>query len=732
MAIARVVANTPAPARVTNQSSISLSWPQTTTKGNLLIAVLGINQNATNITVTQAPTGWTSIERVSNASAVALEIFYIPNSDSRSASTPEQFQFSAAADCVLALYEYSGADRWALDVRRSFAASGTIADTQAVASVQADELWFAAVANASTSNAATGSQSNPQNGFSQISQLTTTNGTQKKRVTTGFYEKSVSAVGSAYTRVTLSTSNAYAAQAVTFRAYDVTHIQGPNDDALAWTGLWDTLENQKFPTIARARDGLVSVMDFGAKGDGDLQFTGTDDTQAIRDAVAYVLANGGTVWFPPPKNKSYMVDGTIDLSGTGSVVLSGADGTTTPVSHSRAPGAVLNAIRNESGPVFKVDSSDGINDSRTVFRDIHITNVKTVGIQLRDTAQHVFRNVAINALYGVSGTCVEMTNVFWIWFQECAFVGFDQVTPTVNLFGDVGAPDGGVESCGFVRFDLVTFSGGGVKYVQKPPAVGFGDPGMFEFMHCVLESSRSPMLELDMVAGPQFQEWAFRRLYMQNVQNADPVADLGEKAPPLIRMNMGYFGSLQAATIINAQPGGSGTPGSLPPDLIEVTSGRVIGMQLFNPRLPRRVVDSNGVSVGGVVMSHDDGLDFITTVGGDSPQFTGFFDEGGPIIRLGKGGEEHYRVGLHYDQMRFGPGGSVGGWDTNLYRFTDNVLQTDDQLRAEDGIKTKTTSGPVSDGSFTAAPRNGTIAVDESGSKLWVRVNDTWKSVDLT
>ena len=110
--------------------------------------------------------------------------------------------------------------------------------------------------------------------------------------------------------------------------------------------------------------------------------------------------------------------------------------------------------------------------------------------------------------------------------------------------------------------------------------------------------------------------------------------------------------------------------------------------------------------------------------------------------------------------------------DTNLYRAAADTLKTDDafqapsvrttssnlytysgvyfgpsddasiayvsagklssaQFVATDGVTTKVVAGAVSDGSFTVTPASGTIAVDTSNSKIYVRVGSTWKSVTV-
>lgn len=82
--------------------------------------------------------------------------------------------------------------------------------------------------------------------------------------------------------------------------------------------------------------------------------------------------------------------------------------------------------------------------------------------------------------------------------------------------------------------------------------------------------------------------------------------------------------------------------------------------------------------------------------------------------------------------MQFGDGSGSGTRDVNLYRSGANVLRTGDNFTADQGITTKVVAGAVSDGSFTGlTPASGTIAIDTTNSKIYVRVGTTWKSVTV-
>lgn len=77
-------------------------------------------------------------------------------------------------------------------------------------------------------------------------------------------------------------------------------------------------------------------------------------------------------------------------------------------------------------------------------------------------------------------------------------------------------------------------------------------------------------------------------------------------------------------------------------------------------------------------------------------------------------------------------GDGTNATDTSLYRTSADVLRTNDQFRAGDGIATKTKAGAISDTDFTATPPDGTIALDTTNHRLCVRSGGTWRYTQLT
>lgn len=78
-------------------------------------------------------------------------------------------------------------------------------------------------------------------------------------------------------------------------------------------------------------------------------------------------------------------------------------------------------------------------------------------------------------------------------------------------------------------------------------------------------------------------------------------------------------------------------------------------------------------------------------------------------------------------KMEWGPG--TAATDTNLYRQSTGLLQSDHRIKAIDGITTKTKAGAVTDADFTNTPQDGTLAVDTTNSVLYLRAAGAWTSV---
>lgn len=75
------------------------------------------------------------------------------------------------------------------------------------------------------------------------------------------------------------------------------------------------------------------------------------------------------------------------------------------------------------------------------------------------------------------------------------------------------------------------------------------------------------------------------------------------------------------------------------------------------------------------------------------------------------------------------------GQTANLVNVLDSIggnllnARYDGLLQATKGIVTKIKAGTPSDADFDSAPPSGTIVIDTTASKIWVRVGSTWKYI---
>jgi hypothetical protein len=60
------------------------------------------------------------------------------------------------------------------------------------------------------------------------------------------------------------------------------------------------------------------------------------------------------------------------------------------------------------------------------------------------------------------------------------------------------------------------------------------------------------------------------------------------------------------------------------------------------------------------------------------------------------------------------------------------VLKTDDRFEATDSVTIKAKAGAPVDADFASTPANGTLAVDTTNNKLYVRIGGVWRGVTVT
>ncbi len=58
-------------------------------------------------------------------------------------------------------------------------------------------------------------------------------------------------------------------------------------------------------------------------------------------------------------------------------------------------------------------------------------------------------------------------------------------------------------------------------------------------------------------------------------------------------------------------------------------------------------------------------------------------------------------------------------------------VRSDGLLQATKGVVTKVKAGTPSDADFASAPPSGTVVIDTTADKIWVRVGSTWKFITV-
>ncbi|MDQ5978516.1 MAG: hypothetical protein QG602_1490, partial [Verrucomicrobiota bacterium] len=100
---------------------------------------------------------------------------------------------------------------------------------------------------------------------------------------------------------------------LTIKAGDTVRLEKVTDDGIACTV--DLLDLERVPAPVESPAGSLSVLDFGARGDGT-----ADDTKALQKAVAAAAKQGGTVWVPAGDYKltgDIIVPSGVTIQGAG-------------------------------------------------------------------------------------------------------------------------------------------------------------------------------------------------------------------------------------------------------------------------------------------------------------------------------------------------------------------------------------------------------------------------------
>lgn len=95
-------------------------------------------------------------------------------------------------------------------------------------------------------------------------------------------------------------------------------------------------------------------------------------------------------------------------------------------------------------------------------------------------------------------------------------------------------------------------------------------------------------------------------------------------------------------------------------------------------------------------------------------------------------GDTQDRLQIRADGSIYVGSGADAIGDDRLYRSAIGRIQTDNHFRASQGLSTLTKAGTISDADFTNTPPIGTIAIDTTNLKIYVRTaSATWKTVTV-
>lgn len=203
-------------------SSASVSWPNPTTAGNLLLLTLTTNNSVGHNT----PSGWTLVHS-GIQDGLRTSLYKIEGASSHSGAQAVTFS-GGSGEYAMQLFEYSGVGIQDKEASNNGTWNGTItAPTTGttVATTQNDELWFAVVGHASLDSDSP-FQTGPTNSFEEVREETDFTGSLTTiQVQQNVYAKNVTATGTADMGVTLSGSVSGArpwnGRIVTFKALAV-------------------------------------------------------------------------------------------------------------------------------------------------------------------------------------------------------------------------------------------------------------------------------------------------------------------------------------------------------------------------------------------------------------------------------------------------------------------------------------------------------------------------------
>jgi hypothetical protein len=274
------------------------------TAGNLLVCIIGANENAGDVTITTPPAGYTQLgtDSPKSLSSGVVEFYFYKIAGAGEPSAVSA-TLSAARAWVTTLIEYADSlgGVWTLDQQASNALSSTTAPSSGTTptTTQAAEVWVAGLLNKNNDI-----PSSPTNAFTAIIQSRTNTSAGGTELGFGVYEKIVAAVGTAGVAATLATNKDAVGIIATFYASPppptvtvapaVTGTAAEGSTLTSTTGTWANSPTEYNYQWRRDNAGGGVYANIAGATSPTYTLTGSDVACRVRCVVTAINPNGAT------------------------------------------------------------------------------------------------------------------------------------------------------------------------------------------------------------------------------------------------------------------------------------------------------------------------------------------------------------------------------------------------------------------------------------------------------
>lgn len=496
-------------------------------------------------------------------------------------------------------------------------------------------------------------------------------------------------------------------------------------------------------------DGAVSLAWFGAKGDGS-----ADDEPAIQAALDETTSNGGNLWVEG-QNKTYLIK--MPIVGGRSAKLRHAG---LKASATYAPADTTNAMIVPCQGNIRSFTASAATDIITainhgipgdgvgvIFKGSSLPTGLVAGrvYFARDRLTDSFKvaatpgGAAINLTADGSGTAYcEATSLCKMWMTD-VFVNANGVSGVNCVLGSWQQPS----EMNKLRCDNSTGYGYAIGGQQ---ATHYN----FESINC---SKALVLGEQAVLVG----SCSFMWFYGFNAEQCDKgiYVDAGAAENCLFsgahfEMNNGSGYSTTTSIAVDIAYGCNAliidnvsvSMQASGQTFMKVATGVTTSYQLRSARWSGGMSSTGQTFLNDIGRGHnfdqwDDFRGKIASLDAPSKPSSFLYTDPHPIIILGYNGR-WTGLGSTIDSeasIRLHPGSSQTGDQIRADNTSGTQkygLTPTGHIKALDGVSTLVKAGAPVDGDFGAAPPNGTLAVDSTNNKIYVRIGGTWKGVVVT